>query len=186
MILIINTCSEEMHYLEFVQPIIDIVKSAGAQFAVAHYTQLTSIAAARADKIIICGTSLHDFGYQAYLERFVFLQSYDKPVLGICAGMQIIAQTFGCTLTDGREIGMKTALFEKEFLGIAAGESREIYCLHKKIIADDLTLKKQFIVCAKTEPGYVQAIRHKEKSFFGILFHPEVRNKDVITHFVSL
>ena len=31
----------------------------------------------------------------------------------------------------------------------------------------------------------VQAIRHKQKDVYGVLFHPEVRNKEVIQRFIQ-
>lgn len=172
-----------MHYLEFVQPIIDIVKSVSLPFRVTHMTQLSTHSFADISHIIICGTSLHDFGYQKHLAQFAFLKHYTKPVLGICAGMQIIAQVFDCTMSMGKEVGMKTATFENDFLGIPAGTSKEVYCLHNQIICEDEHFKKQFTLCAKTT--YVQAIRHNHHPFYGILFHPEVRNKDIIAHFIT-
>jgi GMP synthase (glutamine-hydrolysing) len=30
----------------------------------------------------------------------------------------------------------------------------------------------------------IQGIKHKEKEIYGLLFHPEVRNKDIIRRFV--
>ncbi|MFA5796556.1 MAG: hypothetical protein WC916_00780 [Candidatus Woesearchaeota archaeon] len=182
MILLINICKEEMHYLEFVQPIIDIVKETQTLYIVKHYTQLTDAIIDAAEKIIICGTSLHDFAYLNNLDAFDFLQQddFNKPVLAICGGMQILALQFGCKLDDGQEIGLQSVLFEKEFLGIQG--IREVYCLHKKIIVEDVVFKKNFIVSARTD--CVQAITHKEKPFYGTLFHPEVRNKELMKNFL--
>jgi GMP synthase-like glutamine amidotransferase len=32
----------------------------------------------------------------------------------------------------------------------------------------------------------VQAIKHKQKDIFGVLFHPEVRNREIIERFVHV
>ena len=186
MILLINICGEELHYLEFVQPIIDIVKETQALYIVKHYSQLTPAIIDSADKIIICGTSLHDFEYLNHLEAFDFLKQsgFNKPILAICGGMQILALQFGCRLGDGQEIGLQSVDFGKKFLEIEG--VREVYCLHNKTIVEDALFKKQFIVNARTkDTQYIQAITHKTKPFYGILFHPEVRNKDLIKNFVN-
>jgi GMP synthase-like glutamine amidotransferase len=30
----------------------------------------------------------------------------------------------------------------------------------------------------------IQAVQHKEKPIYGVLFHPEVNNKEMIQHFI--
>ena len=32
----------------------------------------------------------------------------------------------------------------------------------------------------------VQAIKHKEKAIYGVLFHPEVQNKEIIQQFIRV
>jgi len=180
MILLINICKEEMHYLEFVKPVQDIVKAEGLKCVVKHYTQIDDAAIESAEKIIICGTSLADFGYLKRIDAFDFLKTIKKPVLAICGGMQILCMQFGCRLGDGTEIGLKSINFEKEFLGIS-GE-RDVYCLHNKMIIEDENLK-QFEIFSRT--GAIQAIKHKTRPLYAVLFHPEVRNKDLIRNFVN-
>ena len=36
------------------------------------------------------------------------------------------------------------------------------------------------------ETNSIQAIKHKEKPFYGIMFHPEVRNEEIVKNFISL
>jgi GMP synthase (glutamine-hydrolysing) len=33
--------------------------------------------------------------------------------------------------------------------------------------------------------GVVQAVKHKERPIYGVLFHPEVRNKNLILEFLK-
>jgi GMP synthase-like glutamine amidotransferase len=191
MILIINICREELHELEFVKPVLDIVKSGGKKCIVEHYLKLKPKIIEKADKIIICGTSLKDFDYLEGKTKFNFLKKTDKPVLGICAGMQLIALMFGCEVVKGKEIGLTRVKFDKEFLGVGVGDEKEIdvYDLHNMIVKDDENLRKNFDIFAsslKTENGQiVQAIKHKERKIYGILFHPEVRQKEMITKFIG-
>ncbi|HII85303.1 TPA: hypothetical protein HA273_01700 [Candidatus Bathyarchaeota archaeon] len=43
---------------------------------------------------------------------------------------------------------------------------------------------KDFEVLATSEKC-VQAIKHKSKNIYGVLFHPEVRNQEIIRRFVQ-
>lgn len=186
MILIINICNEKMHYYEFVKPIEDILLASKQSFITRHYKKDYSIIIERdlalSDKIIITGTSLKDMSYSKNLVMFDFLKSYTKPVLAICGGMQILCGIYGCKLVKGNEIGLKTISFDNAFLGIKG--SREVYLLHNFSVRDNALLKKSFTVSSKTE--YVQAVVHKKFSHYGVLFHPEVRNKDLIVNFLYL
>ena len=93
MILLVSTCQEPLHELEFVKPIERILKSKGYECVIEHYTNLKSLE--RATHIIICGTSLKDDRFLHDLEKFTWVNDVRVPLLGICAGMQIIGLLFG-------------------------------------------------------------------------------------------
>ena len=42
-----------------------------------------------------------------------------------------------------------------------------------------------FLVIAETDNSH-QIVKHKDKNFFGVLFHPEVRNESVIENFLKI
>lgn len=158
----------------------DILRSINAECKVRHYKGLQKKDLQTAEKIIICGTSLKDFQYLQDLKKFEFLESFEKPVLGICAGMQIIALVSGCSLEKDQEIGLQKVNFEKEFFGFEG--VREVYELHNSAIKEDKAFRNNFEVFARAKCA--QAIKHKKKTFFGVLFHPEVRQKELIANFV--
>jgi len=178
MILIINLCREKLHYFEFVKPVEEIVKNLGGGYFSKNYAEVTNTDLEKAEKIIICGTSLQDNDYSEHLDKFSFIKTYKKPILGICAGMQIIAKIFNGKIKNGQEIGFKKIKFEKEFFGLA-GE-KEVDCLHNFAV-DNL---KEFENYAKNE--FVQAVKHKNREIYGVLFHPEARQKDLIRNFVKI
>jgi GMP synthase (glutamine-hydrolysing) len=174
MILIISTCAENLNENEFVKPIANIV---GEDFEVKHYSQVESVEGY--EKIIICGTALKDNEFLESLDKFIWLLETERSVLGICSGMQIIALSFGAELTEANEIGMsKIKVLEKNTL---FSEDLDVYELH----GNSLTGLDQFDILAETSES-VQAIRHKEKKFYGIIFHPEVRNQQVVKNFLEL
>ena len=178
MILIINICKEKLHYYEFVKPVEDILQENGAKYFLKHYSEITEEDLKKADKIIICGTSPYDNEFIGSSEKFDWLRDVDKPVLGICGGMEIIGLIFGGKLKKKTEIGFYTEKFFKYFLGLK-GE-KEVYHLHNYhvLFGDD------FEVFSKSG-NVVQAVKYKDKNIYGVLFHPEVRNKEMIVRFAK-
>ncbi len=200
MILVVNVCKERLHYYEFVRPILDILKGVGEEFFVRHYYKIKKGDLSNCDKIIICGTSLKDNKFLEDIGYFGFLRNFDKPVFGICAGMQIlglvdnlkkqvvnldIKNSFDDVLKkkfflknnlSGSEIGFFKERFDKEFLGLK-GEV-EVYHLHNNYVefGDDWD-----VFAGK---DFAQAVRRGD--FYGVLFHPEVRQKEIVREFVSL
>ncbi|HEX9863034.1 MAG TPA: hypothetical protein VGB11_07125, partial [Candidatus Bathyarchaeia archaeon] len=57
--------------------------------------------------------------------------------------------------------------------------SFKAYALHNYSIQPSL----EFDVLADSAKC-VQAIKHKHKDIYGVLFHPEVRNKEIIQRFI--
>ena len=175
MILVIKVNKFELHDEEFVRPITQLLND----FKVVHYKNLKKIDLEKSEKIIICGTALKDNYFINDLRKFSWLKKYDKPVLGICAGMEIIGKIFNCSLKKSTEIGMakiktvkKNKLFDSEF---------EAYNLHNYTIntSKDVEVIANSIHC-------ISAIKVKDKEIYGVLFHPEIRNKGIIGNFLKI
>lgn len=170
MILIINTCKEELSEMEFVRPVALLVKN----HVIKHFTKIKKEDLSSADKIIITGTALKDFDY---LETdYSWMKNYNKPVLGICAGMQIIAKAFGLPFEEDTQIGPQKVEVVKENK-LCTGEFKA-YFLHTKTISGFETLA--------TSNGKPCVIKHPEKEIYGVIFHPEVMNEEIIKKFSSL
>ncbi len=177
MILIIKICKENLHYYEFVKPIEDILKQNKIDFQTCYYKKLSEKSILKYEKIIISGTSLKDNNFFDNINYFKWVHNIDKPILGICAGMHILSLQYDGLIKKHREIGLKNIIFKKDFLGIK--NKLEVYELHKFWVKS-----KEFEVYAFSE-NCNQAIKHKEKPFYGVLFHPEVRNKKMIEVFIK-
>lgn len=178
--IIINVCRHELHYFEFVRPIEDILVKSGIEYTVVHIDHLNKKHLGSSDKVIICGTSLRDFDYEN--KDFSWIKSYDKPVLGICAGFQAICKANDLKTANGIEIGLKKTSFQKEFLGMEG--IKEVYCLHNNHVKKSEILERYFSICA--ESGYIQAIKKHSSPTYAVLFHPEVRNKQLIENFLYM
>jgi GMP synthase-like glutamine amidotransferase len=180
MILIISTCKERLHYYEFVRPIEEIVKSTGKKFFTKHYFDVKISDLEKVDRVIICGTALKDFEYDREMMAFSWLRGFEKPVLGICAGMQILVKIFDGNLKDKEEIGLIQVKFEKDFLGIDKGKEVEVYALHNSGINNLV----DFEIYGKSK-NQIQAVKLKDKEFYGVMFHPEARNREIVKEFLS-
>ena len=174
-ILIISTCKEKMHELEFVRPIEKIV----GQCDVLNFKEINLEKAKKYSHIIISGTSLQDNFFLDNLEKFNWLKNFDGKVLGICAGFQILGLVFGEKQKKETEIGYYFENFDDEFLGLEG--KQEVYHLHNNAVE----FFEDFEIYSKSSEGVAQAVKHKEKEFYGVLFHPEVRNKEIIERFTN-
>ena len=176
MMLIVSTCKEKLNENEFVKPIANIV---GERYVIKHYLDLKEEEINEADKIIICGTALKDNKYLKNINKFDWIKNFDKPISGICSGMQIIGLVFGSKLIKEKEIGIKNIKVEKEnklFSG-----NFEAYVLHN----NSLEALNNFEILASSDIS-VQAIKHKNREIYGIIFHPEVRNERFINKFLDV
>lgn len=160
--IIISTCEHKLHEYEFVKPIMDIFPDA----RVVHYKELVD-EYETTDSVIIAGTSLKDMEYLKHLNKFEWLKTYKKLVVGICAGAQIIAKLHFADLTFGKEIGLINLQGKSPF-----PEKFQAYALHKNSIRES----SSFEILAKNDK--VQAFKIDNKT--GLLFHPEVRNKELL------
>lgn len=181
MILLVDLCykNNSLSNQEFVLPIASIVKEAGEDFEIKHYRDIKDKDLEKADKIILCGTALKDGEYLKSLKRFEWIKGFDRPILGICAGMQVIGLVFGSELVKAKEIGMKKIELRKK--NKLFSTDLEVYELHKY----SLEPNEEFETLAVSSVC-VQAIKHKEKEIYGIMFHPEVRQRNVVRNFIDM
>lgn len=173
MIILLSTCSEKLSEEEFVSPVARIVGGC----KILHYKEKLDFK--KNDKLIICGTALKDNDYLENLKRFNYLKDIEIPVLGICSGMQILCMINGSALSKKTEIGLidiRTTKPNKLFDG-----NFKAYSLHQ----NSVTLPKGFITIAKSR-SIIQSVKHKEKEIYGVMFHPEVRNREMIEKFLTL
>lgn len=177
-VLLVSTCKEKLHELEFVKPIQDILSSEKIYFFIKNYKEVSPKDLTKCSRVIICGTSLADFDYLINLKKFDWVKDFDKPVLGICAGSQILGLICSGKEKKKTEIGFFYEDFKINFLGLEG--KQEVYHLHNSHVKFDSNWK---VFC--TGNGIQQAVKHKEKELYGVLFHPEVRQKKLILEFVK-
>jgi GMP synthase-like glutamine amidotransferase len=183
MILIVDLCFKpaSLSRYEFVDPIAGIVSRAGSECEFVHFSELTDDLIERAGGIILCGTALKDDLYAQRIDLFSWIEDLEKPLLGICAGMQVVASVFGGEIVPQPKIGLEKIDVVKETPLL--GQPREIegYHLHNF----GVTLPPGFDIVAGRQDS-IEAFKHSERPIYGIIFHPEVRNRWVVERFVDL
>lgn len=180
MILIVdmNCKKDSLGFYEFVSPIVTVATEF-EECMVKHYTEVSSQDLSQCSRIILSGTALKDNTAANHPEKFSWITTTNKPVFGICAGMQIIAVVFSSQLTRCLEIGMTPITTQKETPLFS--DSFRAYSLHNYSVEPN----SEFEILAESAQC-VQAIKHKKKPLYGVLFHPEVRNTEILKRFIQM
>jgi len=151
-------------------------------------TPAREIAALNPRGIILSGGPSSVYAKNAPLpDRRIF--ELGVPLLGICYGVQLLAQFLGGRVEKGlkREYG-------KGILRVTAGRSPLFAKLPKTLQVwnshgDKLTrMPRGFTSAAVTDNSEFAAIENRARKFFGLQFHPEVvhtpRGREIISNFV--
>ena len=96
------------------------------------------------------------------------------PILGICYGMQWGSKVLGAKIkpAQAREYGRAIIdILDDSDLFTNVGRTATVWMSHGDQVE---SLGKDFDVLAKTKTCPYAAVRHKDKKFYGLQFHPEV------------
>jgi GMP synthase (glutamine-hydrolysing) len=163
---------------EFVAPIVSAIEPFD-ECAVKHFLDVHTSELENYSHIVLSGATLKDLEAQNHLNCFGWIKSTIKPVVGICAGMQIISLIYGTPLRHCLGVGMAEIKTTKSNLLFSG--TFQAYTLHSLTVSASET----FEVLAESEKC-IQAIKIWEKPIYGVLFHPEVRNQEILKNFVEI
>ncbi len=156
MILIINSCSDKLSEYEFIKPIKELIND---EVVITHYSNVSDDLLAKASKVIISGTALKDFDYLN--SDWSWIKSFNKPLMGICAGYQVIARELGGELINKKLIGV----FNNHYFLTSK--------LVKELSVNVLERLNNFI------------ISFSKDGIIAYAFHPEVLNPELIKEFIK-
>jgi GMP synthase (glutamine-hydrolysing) len=153
-----------------------------------HDTPAAKIAALRPRGIILSGGPSSVYAPDAPLpDKNIF--TLGVPVLGICYGVQLLAQFLGGRVEKGqkREYGKGVLTVKDASCALFRGLPRQIQVWNSH--GDKLTkLPRHFKPVAVTENSPFAAIENRARKLFGLQFHPEVvhtpRGREMIANFV--
>jgi GMP synthase (glutamine-hydrolysing) len=104
----------------------------------------------------------------------VWVLDSEKPVLGICYGLQLIAHQMGGKVTPGetREYGSaQLNVIQISPLFSQMDAAQTVWMSHGDHVD---TPPREFVSLARSDGSPFAAIGHPEKPIFGVQFHPEV------------
>jgi len=177
--IILKTNKNPLHDLEFVEPVKKII---GGSKVLSLFEDNLKEKIKEGEKVIITGTSLQDNEFINHYRKLSFIKEKNISVLGICAGMQLLAKIYGCKRTKNTSIGVKEIKITREdpLIKTKKGETLKVYSLHNYSIEPNTQIE----VIAKSE--YPEIIKIKGKKQYGVGFHPEVLNQEIIRNFVKM
>jgi GMP synthase (glutamine-hydrolysing) len=183
MILLIDLCHrpDSLGFDEYVMPLMRIVERSGSEASFVHFNSVSRSVVSRAKAAILCGTPLADNMFLSQPGAFSWIKSTQIPILGVCAGMEMICTVFGGALGSCTEIGMTDISVTVSDPLFQESLSFPAYELHTLACSDP----GQMRVLAVSD-RCIQVVRHPGRLVYGVMFHPEVRNEWVVERFVSL
>ena len=166
---------------EFVLPISSILAHLDICHTVVHWSDIQGLTGSTG--CILCGTALADNEFTSDLSKFSWIHASGIPILGICAGMQVLALIMGGTRKEDPVFGMQ------EITSLVT-ESDELMGKHQQFTGYELhrytpDIPDSFIPLAISGKRIV-AMKHRTNPWYGVMFHPEVRNEWVLHQFIRI
>jgi GMP synthase (glutamine-hydrolysing) len=151
-----------------------LAEASGNTVEVSHYEEIDPHRLADASSIVLSGSSAPWAARDpAELDRLgEAVLASGRPVLGICAGMQLLARFAGGAIEPGRSEHGFLPIRVDDRSDLLRGLPDEIYVFqdHDDEIAE---LPAGFRVLASNGDGAVQAIADSDRRWWGTQFHPE-------------
>jgi len=184
----VDTCTTDgfLHPYEFVAPVLRCVREARAEPLAVHYRSVqdrllgSPLRQTEICGVIVCGSALGDNEALQDIRSFNWIGSVRVPILGIGQGMVILSVLNDGSYTPCEEIGLTRVMKLREDPVLGSPGEITVYELHS--IAP--TLPPGFTAFARNETA-IQAFRSQTGEVRGVLFHPEVRNREIIHRFVG-
>lgn len=115
------------------------------------------------------------------------------PILGVCLGHQAICEAYGGTVSYAKRImhGKTSVVKPDAESPIFAGLDGMIQVArYHSLAAVEETLPEQLKITARTEDGEVMAVEDRNKSVYGLQFHPESvltpQGKKILKNFLEV
>ena len=116
---------------------------------------------------------------EEYRVLFDFIRANETPMLGVCAGVQLISHAFGSAIRtmddpDGEFGFTKMTVCTQHPMVRSLEGGFTCMEMHRDIVC---SVPDGFTLLASTEKCPVQMIAHTERPIVGMQFHPELQNE---------
>ena len=107
-----------------------------------------------------------------------YVREIELPILGICLGHQLIAETFGGAVSKGASGGyanVNVEIIEPDDILRGMGPRINTWASH----ADEVSrLPNNFVKLARSAICEIEAMKHPSKPIYGVQWHPEVAHTE--------
>jgi GMP synthase (glutamine-hydrolysing) len=107
-----------------------------------------------------------------------YVREIELPILGICLGHQLIAETFGGAVGKGASGGyadVTVEIIEPDDILLGIGPTITTWASH----ADEVSrLPNNFVKLARSAVCEIEAMKHPSKPIYGVQWHPEVAHTE--------
>ncbi|MDN4166442.1 aminodeoxychorismate/anthranilate synthase component II [Cytophagales bacterium LB-30] len=166
------------NYDSFTYNLVQVIKETGlaSQLKVVRNDAFELSEVAEYDKIVLSpGPSLP--AEAGLMPELIKQYSATKSILGVCLGHQAIAEAFGGSLFNLKEVvhGVATPIevTDKQELLFQSVSPRFLACRYHSWAVAKSSLPADLVVTAEDDQGVIMALRHKHYDVRGVQFHPE-------------
>jgi len=160
-----------------------------AEFVVKHFHDVTfkDIAVYSVDYIILSGRFNSSWGKDEeplFQGEYDLIRNCNVPLLGICAGMQLIGVAYGSKMDYICPIE-KEKLSERDYVEVKLLQKDKIF---KGLTSPIVVYEHHYCEIKDVSPGFIhlaassltpiQCIKDKDRNVYGVQFHPELYNDD--------
>lgn len=182
-VLIVNNAEPQIR--DFSEPVLRVVQENNLKARVLDYTKLSRNVLEEADGVILSASPMGNDIVEHHFPYYQWLLSYQKPVLGICAGHQIMGRIFGANLIRNQEaeegfVKILIQVKDEIFNGYAA--NFEAFQQHQ----DSITCPAVFKILASSSKCENQVMKHCRLPMYGVEFHAEISNRELIKNFLRV
>lgn len=170
---------------EFAKPIEEIILEMGSTSIFIEYTNCLTFNFDEVDGAILTGSPQGDDIVEHHLPYFRWIQEFEKPLLGICAGHHVTGFMYGSELLKSKEPesgDFEVEIIKPDPLFNNLPNTFKVKQMHN----DSVTLPKDFVLLATSKTCVNQLMKHKHKPLYTCQFHPEFYNHKLIQNFVKL
>lgn len=163
------------NYDSFTYNIVHAVRQLGYTPDVVRNDQIALDEIDKYDKIIISpGPGIPSEA--GILPELLHRYSHNKSILGVCLGLQAIAEAFGGTLINLSQVyhGIATPIniIADDYIFKGLDKETTVGRYHSWVV-DNTTLPNSLEVTAIDFNGQIMALRHRTLDVHGVQFHPE-------------
>lgn len=159
----------------FVFNIVQYLMELGADCVVKDRSDVSVADAAETHGVLLSPGPGHPADTGVCLDLVAEAERRRLPLLGVCLGLQVIAQAYGAVVVRAPEpVHGYTSPIEHSGAGVLAGLPDPFPATrYHSLAVDPGTVPAVLEITARTPDGIIMGLRHRSRPIEGVQFHPE-------------